>query len=111
MTLIGTEAPVQEKIVSCLAAIGWRVISRAEMAKLRAGRMGEPLVEPLLVDALRSLNEGLSETDALQVVDQLRRVPDSEEFLRILRDGVDVLLNLEHGSRHVTVVDWQQPER
>src|SRR6266581_2942083 len=92
--MIGTEAPVQEKIVSFLAGIGWRPVDRAEMTKLRAGRMGESLVEPLLVDALRNLNGGLSETEALQVVDQLRRVPDSEEFLRVLRDGLDVLLDL-----------------
>jgi len=55
------------------------------------------------------LNEGLSETDALEVVDQLRRVTNSESFLEILRDGIDVLIDPEQGSRHITVVDWQQP--
>ncbi len=81
-------SPVQEKIVACLAGDRLaRRSARAEMTELRAGRMGEPLVEPLLVDALRQLNDGLSETEALQVVDQLRQMPDSEEFLRVLRDG------------------------
>jgi type I restriction enzyme R subunit len=107
--MIGTEAPVQQKIVHYLASIGYRPIERKEMMTLRSGRMGEPLVEPLLVDALRKLNDGLSETDALQVVDQLRRVTDSESFLEILRDGIDVPLDPEEGSRHITVVDWQQP--
>jgi type I restriction enzyme, R subunit len=111
MTMIGTEAPVQQKIVDYLAGIGYRPIERKEMVALRAGRMGEPLVEPLLIDALRSLNDGLSETDALQVVDQLRRVPDSESFLEVLRDGIDVLLDPEQGSRHITVVDWLHAER
>ena len=109
MTRIGTEAPVQQKIVDYLASIGYLPVERKEMVALRAGRMGEPLVEPLLVDALRKLNDGLSETDALQVVDQLRRVTGSESFLEILRDGIDVLLDPEQGSRHVTVVDWRQP--
>jgi type I restriction enzyme R subunit len=109
--LIGTEAPVQQKIVDYLAGIGYRPVDRKEMMALRSGRMGEPLVEPLLVDALRKLNDGLTETDALQVVDHLRRVPTSELFLEVLRDGVDVLLDPEQGSRHVTVVDWLHPER
>lgn len=108
---IGTEAPVQQKIVDYLAGIGYRPVDRKEMMSLRAGRMGEPLVEPLLVDALRAANAGLSETEALQVVDQLRRVPDSETFLEVLRDGIDVLLEPEQGSRHITVVDWLHPER
>jgi type I restriction enzyme R subunit len=111
MTIIGTEAPVQQKIVDYLAGIGYRPVDRKEMMAFRSGRMGEPLVEPLLVDALRKLNDGLSEIDALRVVDQLRRVPDSESFLEVLRDGIDVLLDPEQGSRHITVVDWVHPER
>jgi type I restriction enzyme, R subunit len=107
--LIGNEAPVQQKIVDYLAGIGYRTVDRKEMMALRSGRMGEPLVEPLLVDALRKLNDGLTEIDALQVVDHLRRVTDSESFLEILRDGIDVLLDPEQGSQHITVVDWQQP--
>jgi type I restriction enzyme R subunit len=109
--VIGTEAPVQQKVVDYLAGIGYWPVKRKEMVALRSGRMGEPLVEPLLVDALRKLNMRLSETEALQVVDQLRRVPDSESFLEILRDGIDVLLDPVEGSRHITVVDWLHPER
>lgn len=109
--MIGTEAHVQQKIVDYLAGIGYRPVERKEMMALRSGRMGEPLVEPLLVDALRKLNDGLTETDTLQVVDQLRRVTGSESFLEILRDGIDVLLGPEEGSRHITVVDWVYPER
>jgi type I restriction enzyme, R subunit len=109
--MIGTEGPVQQKIVDYLASIGYRPVEGKKIASLRSGRMGEPLVEPLLVDALRQLNDGLSETDALQVVDQLRRVSDSESFLEVLRDGIDVLLDPEQGSRHITVVDWLHPDR
>src|SRR6266511_5445456 len=111
MTMIGTEAPVQQKIVDYLTSIGYRPVDRKKMMALRSGRMGEPLVEPLLVDALRKLNDGLTETDALQVVDHLRRMTDSESCLEILRDGADVLLDPEQGSRHITVVDWVHPER
>jgi type I restriction enzyme R subunit len=109
--MIGTEALLQRKVVEYLVGIGWHRLERKEMAQLRAGRMGEPLVEPLLVDALRHLNEGLAETEALQVVDVLRHVPNSETFLEVLRDGLDVTLDPEQGSRHVTVVDWQRSDR
>jgi type I restriction enzyme, R subunit len=109
--VLGKEKPVQEKIVRELAAIGWQPLGQVAMNELRKGRMGEALVEPLLVDALRKLNDGLSETDALQVVDALRRVPDSQTFLRYLRDGFDISLNPDEDSPHITVVDWLHSER
>jgi len=109
--MVGTEKPVQQKIVRDLAAIGWRLLERKAMNELRRGRMGETLVEPLLVDALRKLNDDLSETEALQVVEAVRRVSDSESFLEMLRDDVDIALNPDEGSRHITLVDWLRPER
>jgi type I restriction enzyme, R subunit len=109
--MLGTEKPVQQKIVRDLAAIGWRPLERKPMNELRKGRMGEALVEPLLVDALRQLNDDLSETGALQVVEALRRVIDSETFLEILRDGFDIALSPDEPARHVTVLDWRSPER
>jgi type I restriction enzyme R subunit len=108
--MLGTEKPVQQKIVRDLAGIGWTPTGQKQMNELRRGRMGEALVEPLLVDALRKLNEGLSEVEALQVVEALRRVADSESFLEILRDGFDIALTPEH-SPHITVVDWRRPQR
>jgi type I restriction enzyme R subunit len=108
--MIGTEAPVQEKIVSFLAGIGWVPMTRVEMTKLRAGRMGEPLVEPLLIDGLRKLNEGLTEQEAVQVVDQLRRIPSSEAFLAGVRDGIDIAFSAEEAAQHIAIVDWREPE-
>ncbi len=109
--MIGTEAPVQQKVVDYLEGLGWRPFSRKEMTELRAGRMGEPLVEPLVVDALRRLNGGLSEQEALQVVDQLRRITDSESLLKLLRDGLDIAFTAEEESRHVALVEWRDASR
>src|SRR5581483_2998349 len=109
--VLGTEAPVQEKIVGDLAAIGWQPMPRVEMVKLRAGRMGEPLVEPLLLDGLRQLNDRLTEQEAVQVVDQLRRIVGSEEFLEVVRSGIDIAFTAEEAARHITVVDWREPRR
>src|SRR4051794_32771245 len=110
MTMIGTEGPVQDKIVTDLARIGWQPVPRAEMVKLRAGRMGEPLVEPLTIDGLRKLNDRLTEQEAVQVVDQLRRIIGSEAFLAVIRDGLDIAFTAEETARHITVVDWREPE-
>jgi type I restriction enzyme, R subunit len=107
--MIGSEAPVQAKVVDFLEGLNWRPVSRKEMTELRAGRMGESLVEPLLVHALRGLNPDLSEQEALQVVDQLRRVPDAESFLQLLRDGLDIAFAAEEDARHVAIVDWRDP--
>src|SRR5437660_1487251 len=109
--MIGTEAAVQEKTIAYLQGLGWQFITRQGMTVLRAGRLGEPLVEPLMVHALRSVNAELSEQDALQVVDQLRRVTDPERFLEFLRDGSDIALTAEEDSRHVTLVDWRDASR
>jgi hypothetical protein len=69
VTMLGTEKPVRQKIIRDLAAIGWRPVDRTAMNDLPKGRMGETLVEPMLVDALRTLNDELSETEALQVAE------------------------------------------
>lgn len=109
--MIGSEGPVQAKVVEFLASIGWTPMSRREMHGLRSGRMGEPLVEPLLIDALRELNEGLTEQEALQVVDHLRRISDSETFLEVIRDGVKIAFSPEESAQDVVIVDWHKPSR
>lgn len=108
--MIGREAPIQAKIVNYLQTLGWDHRSRQQVASLRAGRMGEALVEPLLVDALRKLN-GISEQAALQVVERLRRVVDSESFLEILRDGISLSFSADENARRLTIVDWRNPDR
>ncbi|MFI9253702.1 type I restriction endonuclease subunit R [Streptomyces sp. NPDC053069] len=107
--MIGREAPIQAKIVDYLQTLGWHYKSRQQIASMRAGRMGEALVEPLLVDSLCKLN-GISEQAALQVVERLRRVVDSESFLEILRDGISVSFRADEKARRLIVVDWQNPE-
>ncbi|MCX2969483.1 MULTISPECIES: type I restriction endonuclease subunit R [Streptomyces] len=109
--MIGSEAPVQQKIVSYLAGMGWKPASRLEMAAMRSGRMGEPMVEPLVVDALRALNAGLSEQQALQITDRLRRITDPEVFIEALRDGITLSFGADEKARRFTVVDWEAPER
>ena len=92
LTLDKEKQAVQDKCVKFLAGLGWTPVSEHEMKELRKGRMDEPLVEPLLVDALRKLND-ITEQEALQAVDRLRRITDSETFLKVLRDGLNMSLS------------------
>src|SRR6266581_4219067 len=110
LTLDKEKQAVQDKSVKFLAGLGWQPVSEQETRELRKGRMAEPLVEPLLVDALRRLNH-ISEQEALQVVDRLRRVTDSESFLKALRDGLNTQLDSEKDSDDITIVDWRDPSR
>lgn len=110
LTLDKEKQAVQDKSVTFLADLGWQQVSEQDMKELRRGRMAEPIVEPLLVDTLRKLND-ISEQEALQVVDRLRRVTDSESFLRALRDGLNMQLDPEKDSEDITIVDWRDPSR
>jgi type I restriction enzyme, R subunit len=110
MTLDKEKQAVQDKCVQYLAGLSWQPVSEHEMKELRTGRMAEPLVEPLLVDALRKLND-ISEQEALQVVDRLRRITDSESFLKALRDGLNMQLDSEKESDDIMIVDWRNPSR
>lgn len=109
--MIGTEEPIQQKVVDYLATSGWTEVGRRQMTEMRTGRMGEAIVEPLLVDALRALNDDISEQAALQIVDRLRRITDSETFLGVLRDGFTMSFSPAQKARRFLIVDWRRPER
>src|SRR5438034_334054 len=66
MTMLGTEKPVQDKIVRDLATIGWTPVRQKAMNELRRGRMGEAIVEPRVDVAclVNGLPLGLIETKA-----------------------------------------------
>lgn len=105
------EASVQNEMVDVLAGLGWRPVSRAEMNKLRHERMGEAIVEPLLIDALQSINEGLTQADAALVASHVRRAVDDEEFIEWLRDGITISLAPGEPDRTVRLIDLEHPER
>lgn len=103
---------VQDKIVELLSSGGlYRPRTQKEMDEIREGRMGEVLVEPLMVEGLCAINEGLSEAEALLVIDRIRRIPTGEEFIDALADGFTVKLAQDEDERTIYLIDWQHPER
>ena len=111
MTMIGTEPRCSRRSSTYLAGLGYRPVDRKEMSSLRAGRMGEPSGRAF---ARRRAPQAERRPLRDRRTAGGRPAPslaDSESFLGLLRDGIDVLLDPEQGSRHITVVDWLQPGR
>ncbi len=81
------EEIVQRELIEGAVILGWTYIPRDEMTALRATHMGEVIVEPLLVEALLSLNRDLDRDDAEYAAERIRRITDAAEFLEALRTG------------------------
>ena len=105
------ERPVQDKIAELLGSRGYRSRDQKVMDKIREGRMGEVFVEQLMVEGICAINEGLSEADALLVIERIRRIPTGEEFIDALADGFSVKLAQDEDERTIYLIDWQHPER
>jgi type I restriction enzyme R subunit len=74
-------------------------------------RMNEGIVEPLLVDAIRSLNPWLDDEGAQEIAAQVRRISSDREMLDVLREGVPYKLAPDQPTRDVSIVDSADPSR
>ncbi len=110
MTSTSLEEGVQSEMVEVLAGLGCRPVSRIEMNKLRRERMGDAIVEPLLIDALQQINDGLTQADASLVASHVRRAPDAETFLEMVRDGLSISLAPDEPTRTVRLIDLEEPQ-
>ena len=110
-TLVRTVRPeekVQQELIDGAVDLGWRFVSRDEMNKIRAAHLGEAVVEPLLIDALQKLNEGLSREDAEHAAEKIRRITDAAEFHEILRTGLNFPIP-GRPTEDLRVVDLEDP--
>jgi type I restriction enzyme, R subunit len=105
------EAEVQDDVVKLLASLGWQHISRTEMDIHREGRMNEVVVEPLLVEGILALNDGLGLSDARQVAAEVRRLTSDRSVLEVLRDGVNFKPAPDAASKQVRLIDATDPSR
>jgi type I restriction enzyme R subunit len=108
---IGKEQGIQDRIVALLTPEGaaWRYIPRTAMHEIRADRMNDVIVEPLLIPALQRFNPGLTDAQASEVAAYLRRITDEQEFQTALRDGVNIAFSAEEDSRDVWLLDPAGP--
>jgi type I restriction enzyme R subunit len=104
------ERAVQDEVVEVLDGLGWEKRGPDEMNALREGRMGEAIVEPLLVEAIERVN-GVPRDEAEHVASLVRRMTSDREFIGALRDGVNVKLRPDEPSRDIYLLDLYEPER
>jgi type I restriction enzyme, R subunit len=102
--LTQAERLVQDEVVQVLVDLGWKPCPPAEMNARRQGRLGEAVVEPLLVDALQQIND-LSRAEAEHVASLVRRTATDREFLKAVREGLNIKLSPDQPARDIWLVD------
>jgi type I restriction enzyme R subunit len=107
LSLSFAEQAVQVEVVDYLESLGWVRCPPAQMQALREGRMGEAVVEPLLVDALQRIND-ISAEEAEYVASLVRRMTSDQKFLACLRDGVNVKLAPDQPARDLRLIDLER---
>lgn len=104
-----TEAAIQAEQLAYLKTLGWTFIPRKDMNKVREGRMNEAIVEPLLVEAILKLNDGIDEETARYVAGQVRRISKDREMLEILRDGYPYKPAPDEPTKNILIVETVNP--
>lgn len=98
------ERAIQDDVIEALAANGWQSMPPDQVTALREGRMGEAIIEPLLVAAIERIN-GLTREEAEYVASLVRRMTVDQVFSRALRDGLNVKLAPDQNARDIRLID------
>ena len=109
-SLTQSERAVQDEVVAYLAALGWDPIGPAQMTARREGRLGEAVVEPLLVEAIERIND-LDRADAEHVASLVRRLSTDRDFLAAVREGINVKFTPDQPARDIRLIDLDDPSR
>src|SRR5690606_20629021 len=96
---------VENHIIKFLSEeLGYEYIKPQDFAKLREFE-NEYLITPLLLDAIKRINE-VSDEEALSVVREVKKLDSNEAFLNVFRNGVNLR---DHGTgqfRDYKIVDF-----
>jgi type I restriction enzyme R subunit len=99
---------VEKPILQFMDGMGYRVISPEEHPSLRS-RENEVLFKPLVVKALRDLN-GLDDSTALAIYNELAGLSDNERWVDILRGNYSRKVPGEETHRTIRLVDFDNPK-
>lgn len=107
-----TEAQIQLEMLDECVALGWTLVRRPEMNQLRGpARMNEAIVEPLLIQAIQDLNDGIDEAAAHEIAAKVRAISSDREMLDALRDGIPYKPAPDTPTRDITILDSDHPSR
>lgn len=90
--------------------LGYEYIKPEEFSKLR-DLESEYIITPLLERAIASFNPNASEDEIKNVVREVRKIDTNEDFLKALREGIN-LKNSVTGKKHdYKLLDFDHPEK
>ena len=120
--ITGENAVSHLPAVLLLARLGWEILSKDELNKLRDNE-ADVLLEPVLREQLqkRSLhwrdhNEPINDANIAHIIRRLREAAGGDEPARMVWDtlvlGVTVVQNINGVNRSInaSLIDWQNPE-
>lgn len=120
---------VQLQALHTLAGLGWRYLPRAEAEAARYGRLGDTLLDTVLVDALKRLNRvehrgrtyPLTDGAVIEAIGRLKAATTdtamgaqgtnarATDLIR-LATSVDMMVEGDVRGRQLRFVDWETPE-
>lgn len=120
---------VQLQALHTLAGLGWRYLPRAEAEAARHGRLGETLLDKVLVDALNRLNRvehrgrsyPLTDGAVIEAIGRLKAATTdtatgaqgtnarATDLIR-LGTSVDMMVEGDVRGRQLRFIDWETPE-
>ena len=86
--------------------LGYEYIKSEEFAKLRSLE-SEYIITPHLLEAVKKINDVNKET-ALNVVREVKKIDTNEEFLRVMREGVNLKDPQTGKKRDFQIIDWSE---
>jgi type I restriction enzyme R subunit len=89
--------------------LGYEYVNPEEFAKLREVE-SEYIVRPLLTEALGALNPGAGEEEIANVVREVKKIDTNEEFLRALREGINLKNPVTGKKQDYKILDFERPE-
>jgi len=90
--------------------LGYEFIKPKEFAELR-DLESEYIVTPLLERAVGALNPSASEDEIASVVREVKKIDTNDEFLKKLREGVNVINPKTRQMQDYKLLDFQNPEK
>ena len=87
----------------------YEYIAPEEFAKLRSLE-NEYLITPHLLEAIKRINK-VDEDMAQNIVREVKKIDTNEEFLRVLREGVNLKDRKTGKKRDFQIIDWSEAAR
>jgi len=83
--------------------LGFEYIKPEEFSKLREFET-EYLITPLLLEAVKRINE-VADEEAFNVIREIKKIDTNEGFLKIMRDGVDIIDLGTQRTKNYKIID------